>query len=91
MTTRATPPMTPPAMGPAGDACGGGGGVVEVAPILVHWVCGQWSQDLLVRVQSSSDAQVGHDGRVLGQSTQRRKRRGVDISIPTTHCQQRQH
>lgn len=37
ITTSAIPPMTPPAMGPAGDALGAGGDVVDVvAPILVH-------------------------------------------------------
>lgn len=65
--TTTIPPMTPPAMGPAGDGPGFAEGVAA-APIAVHFVTAHESEFPGMNEQTSFEEQEGHGGGWDGQT-----------------------
>lgn len=91
--TTTTPPMTPPAMGPAADGDFGfvGAGALDWAELAaappMHCVLAHWSQFLPIKEHISPAAQSGHDGEESGQVTHRLNRLRPIMGKSAGDCQ----
>ena len=72
------PPMTPPAIGPAGED--DDDGADDGAAKEVQFVMGHWSHPPVICVHTSFSAQVGHGGGCGGQLAHRLNNVGLEKS-----------